>query len=78
VESLSADVRELVMKMLILNPAKRISIPDILSHKWLAVDSDLDDLDYTCKDRLLDTEGFSYEEVVDLKSLIEQEKIENK
>jgi 5'-AMP-activated protein kinase catalytic alpha subunit len=36
VESLlSAEAKDLVRKMLVIDPVNRISIPEILSHKWM-------------------------------------------
>src|SRR4051812_570741 len=32
---LSSEARDLIMKMLVINPPDRISIPEILSHPWV-------------------------------------------
>ena len=40
--SLSEEAKDLVKKMLILNPADRVSIPEILSHPWVK-DEDSDE-----------------------------------
>jgi serine/threonine protein kinase len=32
---LSVEVKDLITQMLIVNPNKRITIPDILSHPWI-------------------------------------------
>ena len=36
VESVSAEVKDLVQKMIVLDPSKRISIPQMLNHPWVA------------------------------------------
>ena len=36
VDSVSAEVKDLVRRMLVLDPAKRISIPQMLNHPWVA------------------------------------------
>jgi len=36
VDSVSADVKDLVKQMLVLDPSKRISIPSMLNHPWVA------------------------------------------
>ena len=36
VESVSAEVKDLVRKMIVLDPSKRISIPQMLNHPWVA------------------------------------------
>lgn len=41
---ISDDARDLISKMLVVNPPDRISIPEILSHAWLKEhDSDEED-----------------------------------
>jgi len=35
VDSVSADFQDLIRKMIVLKPEKRISIPQILSHPWV-------------------------------------------
>ena len=36
VESVSAEVKDLVRKMIVLDASKRISIPQMLNHPWVA------------------------------------------
>ena len=36
VDSVSPEVKDLVCKMLVLNPSERISIPQMLNHPWVA------------------------------------------
>ena len=36
VDSVSSEVKDLVRKMLVLNPSERISIPQMLNHAWVA------------------------------------------
>ena len=36
VDTVSAEVKDLVRRMLVLDPAKRISIPQMLNHPWVA------------------------------------------
>jgi serine/threonine protein kinase len=38
---LSNESKDLISKMLVLNPKDRISIPEILSHPWMLVKDDL-------------------------------------
>lgn len=39
---LSLESKDLITRMLVLNPEDRISIPEILSHPWMASKDDLD------------------------------------
>ena len=40
VESISEKAKDLVRKMLVLTPEKRISIPEMLNHPWVKESSD--------------------------------------
>jgi serine/threonine protein kinase len=35
VDSISSEAKDLIRKMLVLQPEKRIMIPDILNHSWV-------------------------------------------
>lgn len=39
-ESITEDAMDLIRKMIVLDPAKRIQIPDILNHPWLKEEGD--------------------------------------
>lgn len=38
VDSISEEAKDLIRKMLVLTPSKRISIPDMLNHAWVRED----------------------------------------
>lgn len=44
-ENLSEEAKDLIRKMIVLDPSKRIQVPDILNHAWLKEDDNFEGVD---------------------------------